>query len=229
MTRAHARHCDRLAVASQPVAPPFSATTARGSDLPLRGRRRASASGARCTIDGLATPQPGKRGNWRNSGGPGRLCVAHTLRAVELRRKVTLWRRSDGSVRPGTAVARLPAAERRRPARKLMTRRLGPVAETYERGRSGRLMRAARMLSAAGAIGAALPAGRSRSRARLGPRPQVHRSPTARPYGRTRPKPRISVIRRTRPSCRARGSRPGRRRRRGSHPGRRRRGSPSAR
>ncbi|GAA3934002.1 polysulfide reductase NrfD [Actinomadura viridis] len=53
------------------------------------------------------------------------------------------------------------AAERR------MERRLGPLAEPYRAGRAGLLMRAAKVLTIAGAAGAALPAGRSRAGAAL--------------------------------------------------------------
>jgi DMSO reductase anchor subunit len=47
-------------------------------------------------------------------------------------------------------------------AAKGLERRLGMVAEPYAQGRGGRLMRAAQVLSAAGAVGAAVLGGRSR-------------------------------------------------------------------
>jgi hypothetical protein len=52
-------------------------------------------------------------------------------------------------------------------ATEMMMKQLGPVAETYEQGRSGRLMRAARALTVSGAVGAALFGGRSRTAAAL--------------------------------------------------------------
>ncbi|MWA01707.1 polysulfide reductase [Actinomadura sp. LD22] len=52
-------------------------------------------------------------------------------------------------------------------ASKLMERRLGMLAEPYRQGRSGRLMRAAEILSVAGAAGGALLGGRSRVAAAL--------------------------------------------------------------
>jgi hypothetical protein len=58
------------------------------------------------------------------------------------------------------AVGELAAVE-------MMKKQLGPVAETYEQGRAGRLMNAARVLTVAGATGAALLAGRSRPAAAL--------------------------------------------------------------
>jgi formate-dependent nitrite reductase membrane component NrfD len=52
-------------------------------------------------------------------------------------------------------------------ATEMMTKQLGPVAETYEQGRSGRLMRTARILTTVGALGAAVLAGRNRTAATL--------------------------------------------------------------
>jgi DMSO reductase anchor subunit len=52
-------------------------------------------------------------------------------------------------------------------ATKLMERRLGMVAETYRKGKAGRLMRASQALSIAGAAGAVLLSGRSRTAAAL--------------------------------------------------------------
>jgi DMSO reductase anchor subunit len=49
----------------------------------------------------------------------------------------------------------------------LMERRLGMVAEPYKRGKGGRLMRATKVLSVAGAAGGALLGGRSRTAAAL--------------------------------------------------------------
>lgn len=81
----------------------------------------------------------------------------------------------------GMALVAAPAAENA-PARsaaifgaaleitsaRLMERRLGLVGETYRDGRAGRLMRTAEALSLAGAAGAALLGGRSRTVAALG-------------------------------------------------------------
>jgi DMSO reductase anchor subunit len=53
-------------------------------------------------------------------------------------------------------------------AAKLMEHRLGIVGETYRQGKAGRLMRAAEALSVAGAVGAAILGGRSRTAAALG-------------------------------------------------------------
>jgi hypothetical protein len=53
-------------------------------------------------------------------------------------------------------------------ATEMMTKQLGLVGETYEQGEAGRLMRTARILTTAGAIGAALLGGRSRTAAVLG-------------------------------------------------------------
>jgi formate-dependent nitrite reductase membrane component NrfD len=63
----------------------------------------------------------------------------------------------------GIAAAALEIA-----ATKVMERRLGMVGETYHTGKAGWLMRAATALSAAGAAGAALLGGRSRTAAVLG-------------------------------------------------------------
>jgi formate-dependent nitrite reductase membrane component NrfD len=52
-------------------------------------------------------------------------------------------------------------------AAKVMEHRLGMVGETYRQGSAGRLMRAAEVLSVAGAAGAALLGGRSRTAAAL--------------------------------------------------------------
>ncbi|WP_084265954.1 NrfD/PsrC family molybdoenzyme membrane anchor subunit [Actinomadura macra] len=52
-------------------------------------------------------------------------------------------------------------------ATRLMERRLGMVAEAYRQGKAGRLMRAAELLGTAGAAGAVLLAGRSRTAAVL--------------------------------------------------------------
>jgi len=85
---------------------------------------------------------------------------------------------SAASAASGMALAASPLAENG-PARtaaiaatavenaavKAMERRLGLVAEVYREGRGGRWMRAAEVLSAAGAAGAALLAGRSRTAA----------------------------------------------------------------
>jgi Polysulphide reductase, NrfD len=53
-------------------------------------------------------------------------------------------------------------------AAKLMEHRLGIVGEAYRQGKAGRLMRAAEALSVAGAAGAAILGGRSRTAAALG-------------------------------------------------------------
>ncbi|MBR7825570.1 polysulfide reductase NrfD [Actinospica sp. MGRD01-02] len=53
-------------------------------------------------------------------------------------------------------------------ATEMMTKQLGLVGETYEQGKAGRLMHTARILTTAGALGAALLGGRSRTAAVLG-------------------------------------------------------------
>ena len=93
-------------------------------------------------------------------------------------------------------------------AKSLLLRRLGETAEPYQRGRSGQLMEAAEVLTAAGLAGAVLSGGLRPGRGQrvaaalsgaalmassaltrfgifeagraLGPRPEVHRRPAAR-------------------------------------------------